>query len=136
MEPNLTGGQRPYAATTRRRARHRLPSGIGLSRSNGTATAPDLQLPMATAALAAMAAPAAAAAASSTGALLSAARASDGERKQCAACSQGSGQGLAVRHTFGVTVEAATGLPTGGAGADARFIRYLFPGARQSAGSG
>lgn len=133
MEANPTDGQRPYAATMRRRARQLLPSGIGLSRSNGTATAPDLQLPMATVASAAMAAPDVAAAASSTGALLSAARASDGERKQCAACSQGFGRGPAVRHMFGVTVEAATGLPAGGAGADARFIRYLFPGAWQVA---
>ena len=40
------------------------------------------------------------------------------------------GQGCAVQHTFRVTVEAASGLPAGGAEAEARFIRYLFPGAR------
>lgn len=40
------------------------------------------------------------------------------------------GQGCAVQHTFRVTVEAASGLSAGGAGAEARFIRYLFPGAR------
>ena len=39
-------------------------------------------------------------------------------------------QGCAVQHTFRVTVELASGLPAGSAGARARFIRYLFPGAR------
>ena len=39
------------------------------------------------------------------------------------------GEGCAVQHTFRVTVEAASGLSAGSAGAEARFIRYLFPGA-------
>ena len=40
------------------------------------------------------------------------------------------GQGCAEQHTFRVVVEAASGLAAGSAGAEARFIRYLFPGAR------
>lgn len=39
------------------------------------------------------------------------------------------GQGCAVQHTFRVTVETANGLSAGSAGTEARFIRYLFPGA-------
>ena len=41
------------------------------------------------------------------------------------------GQGCAVQHTFRVTVETASGLAAVSAEAEARFIRYLFPGARR-----
>ncbi|KAK9824985.1 hypothetical protein WJX81_003682 [Elliptochloris bilobata] len=41
-------------------------------------------------------------------------------------------ESCAVRHTFRVTVETASGLPAGGAGAKARFIRYLFPGEEEA----
>lgn len=40
-------------------------------------------------------------------------------------------QGPLVGHVFGVTVEAASGLPASDDGAVARFIRYLFPGMRR-----
>jgi len=55
-----------------------------------------------------------------------------GHAEAVSTAAQDAGHGCAVRHAFDVTVEAASGLPAGDAGAAARFIRYLFPGAAEA----